>query len=48
MNVATDNSLIFEDDEVIISGGIFHGQPIVFAMDFLKIVVVELANVFRN
>lgn len=48
MNVATDNSLIFEDDEVIISGGNFHGQPIAFAKDFLKIAVVELANVFRN
>ncbi|WP_075619790.1 histidine ammonia-lyase [Paenisporosarcina indica] len=45
MNAATDNPLIFDDGEVIISGGNFHGQPIAFAMDFLKIAVAELANV---
>lgn len=45
MNAATDNPLIFEDGEVIISGGNFHGQPIAFAMDFLKLAVAELANV---
>ena len=45
MNAATDNPLIFEDGDVIISGGNFHGQPIAFAMDFLKLGVAELANV---
>ena len=45
MNAATDNPLIFEDGEVIISGGNFHGQPIAFAMDFLKIGIAELASV---
>lgn len=45
MNAATDNPLIFEDGEVVISGGNFHGQPIAFAMDFMKIGVAELANV---
>lgn len=45
MNAATDNPLIFEDGESIISGGNFHGQPIAFAMDFLKIAVAELANI---
>lgn len=45
MNAATDNPLIFEDGEVIISGGNFHGQPIAFAMDFLKLAVAELASV---
>lgn len=45
MNAATDNPLIFEDGELVISGGNFHGQPIAFAMDFLKIGVAELANV---
>ena len=45
MNAATDNPLIFEDGDVVISGGNFHGQPIAFAMDFLKIGVAELANV---
>ncbi|MET0960359.1 MAG: aromatic amino acid lyase, partial [Psychrobacillus psychrotolerans] len=45
MNAATDNPLILEDGEVIISGGNFHGQPIAFAMDFLKVAMAELANV---
>ncbi len=45
MNAATDNPLIFEDGDLVISGGNFHGQPIAFAMDFLKIGVAELANV---
>jgi len=42
MNVATINSLNFEYDEVIISDGNFYGKPIAFAMDFLKIAVVDL------
>lgn len=45
MNAATDNPLIFEDGEVVISGGNFHGQPIAFAMDFLKVAMAELANI---
>ncbi|NQD68610.1 histidine ammonia-lyase [Bacillus haikouensis] len=45
MNAATDNPLIFDDGEKIISGGNFHGQPIAFAMDFMKIAVAELANI---
>ncbi|WPK10372.1 histidine ammonia-lyase [Lysinibacillus louembei] len=45
MNAATDNPLIFDEEDIVISGGNFHGQPIAFAMDFLKIGVSELANV---
>ena len=45
MNAATDNPLIFEDGKVVISGGNFHGQPIAFAMDFLKVGMAELANI---
>lgn len=45
MNAATDNPLIVEDGKVIVSGGNFHGQPIAFAMDFLKVAMAELANV---
>ncbi|MDP4170749.1 MAG: histidine ammonia-lyase [Bacillota bacterium] len=45
MNAATDNPLIFENGESIVSGGNFHGQPIAFAMDFMKIAVAELANI---
>ena len=45
MNAATDNPLIFDDGESVISGGNFHGQPIALAMDFMKIAVAELANI---
>ncbi|WP_042356993.1 histidine ammonia-lyase [Bacillus rubiinfantis] len=45
INAATDNPLIFDDGEMVISGGNFHGQPIAFAMDFMKIAVAELANI---
>ena len=45
INAATDNPLIFDNGNKVISGGNFHGQPIAFAMDFLKIGMAELANV---
>ncbi|MFK2826208.1 histidine ammonia-lyase [Bacillus sp. B190/17] len=45
INAATDNPLIFEGGELVISGGNFHGQPIALAMDFMKIAVAELANI---
>lgn len=45
LNAATDNPLIFSEDDMVISGGNFHGQPLALAMDFLGIAVSELANV---
>lgn len=45
INAATDNPLIFEGGQKVISGGNFHGQPIALAMDFLGIAVAELANI---
>ncbi|MFC0272695.1 histidine ammonia-lyase [Metabacillus herbersteinensis] len=45
MNAATDNPLIFDEGRKVLSGGNFHGQPIAFAMDFLKVGVAELANI---
>lgn len=45
MNAATDNPLIFDEGETVVSGGNFHGQPIAFAMDFLKVAAAELANI---
>lgn len=44
MNAATDNPLIFEDN-MVISGGNFHGEPIAFVLDFLKIALSEVANI---
>ncbi len=45
INAATDNPLIFDGGEKVISCGNFHGQPIALAMDFLKIAVAELASI---
>lgn len=45
INSATDNPLLFVDKGLVISGGNFHGQPMAFAMDFLKIGMSELANI---
>lgn len=45
MNAATDNPLIFVDEEQVISGGNFHGQPMALPMDFLGIGLAELANI---
>ncbi|MFJ7829919.1 histidine ammonia-lyase [Peribacillus sp. NPDC097197] len=45
MNAATDNPLIFDGGDHVISGGNFHGQPIAFAMDFLKLGVAEVASI---
>ena len=45
INSATDNPLIFVDEERVISGGNFHGQPVALAMDFLGIALAEIASV---
>jgi histidine ammonia-lyase len=45
INSATDNPLIFADDNEHIEGGNFHGQPLALALDFLTIAMAELANV---
>ena len=45
LNAVTDNPLIFDEDEDVISGGNFHGEPIALAMDFLGIAVSELASI---
>ncbi len=42
INGVTDNPLIFDD--VIVSGGNFHAQPIAFLSDYLAIAVAELAS----
>ncbi len=44
MNAATDNPLIIDEDTVI-SGGNFHGQPMAISFDFLKVAIAELANI---
>ena len=45
INSATDNPLIFQESEEVISGGNFHGQPMALSFDFLGIALSEIANV---
>lgn len=45
INAATDNPLLFAETGRVLSGGNFHGQPIAFAMDFLKIALSVLAGI---
>ncbi len=45
INSATDNPTVCPDDDLIISAGNFHGEPIALPMDFLSIALSELANI---
>jgi len=45
INSVTDNPIVFHDEDAIVSGGNFHGQPIALQMDFLAIALSELANI---
>ncbi|MFT7588538.1 MAG: histidine ammonia-lyase [Limisphaerales bacterium] len=45
INAVTDNPLIFPEDDLIISGGNFHGQPLALVLDFMAIGVSELASI---
>lgn len=45
INSVTDNPNIFSEDDLIISGGNFHGQPLALALDYLKIAMAEIGNI---
>ena len=45
LNAATDNPLVLVEDEMLVSAGNFHGQPLAFALDALAMAVAELANI---
>ena len=45
INSATDNPNVFPDEDMIISAGNFHGEPIAIPMDTLAIAMSELANI---
>jgi len=41
----TDNPNVFPEDDLILSGGNFHGQPLAIALDFLAIALAELGSI---
>ena len=45
INSVTDNPIVFEAEDLILSGGNFHGQPLALNLDFCAIAMAELANI---
>jgi len=45
INAVTDNPNIFADEDLILSGGNFHGQTLAMAMDYLSIAVHEAGSI---
>src|SRR6266536_3627917 len=45
LNAATDNPLVLVEDELLVSNGNFHGQPLAFALDALAMATSELASI---
>ncbi|MEG0069509.1 MAG: histidine ammonia-lyase [Cetobacterium sp.] len=45
INAVTDNPIIFPDQNEVLSGGNFHGQPMALPFDFLGIALAEMANI---
>jgi histidine ammonia-lyase len=45
VNGVTDNPNIFPDEDLIVSGGNFHGQPLALSIDFFSIAMSEIASI---
>jgi histidine ammonia-lyase len=45
INSVTDNPTVFPEEDEILSGGNFHGQPLAIALDILCIALAELGNI---
>jgi len=45
LNSATDNPSVIPDEDLIISGGNFHGEPLAIPLDLLSIVLAELGSI---
>lgn len=45
INSVTDNPIVFEQEECILSGGNFHGQPLALQLDFLAIALAEIGSI---
>lgn len=45
LNSVTDNPLIFPDEDMVLSGGNFHAQPLAMVIDYLAMAASELANI---
>jgi histidine ammonia-lyase len=44
-NAVSDNPLVFADDDVVLSGGNFHAQPVAFAADIIALALCEIGAI---
>lgn len=45
INSVTDNPTVFPDDDLVVSGGNFHGEPLALAFDYMGVALAELGNI---
>ncbi len=45
INSVTDNPTVFPDEDLVVSGGNFHGEPIALIFDYMGIALHELGNI---
>jgi histidine ammonia-lyase len=45
INAVTDNPTVFPDEDLVVSAGNFHGQPLAITMDFLAIAMAEMGSI---
>ena len=45
INSVTDNPTVFPDEDLVISGGNFHGEPLALAFDYMGVALSELGNI---
>ena len=45
MNSVTDNPTVFPEEDLVLSGGNFHGQPLALVLDFLAIATAEIGSI---
>jgi histidine ammonia-lyase len=45
LNSVTDNPNVFEEENMVVSGGNFHGQPLALTLDYAAMALAELANI---
>lgn len=45
LNSVTDNPTVFEEDNLVLSGGNFHGQPLALTLDYAAMALAELASI---
>lgn len=47
-NAATDNPLVLVDDDMIVSGGNFHAEPVGFAADMIALAIAEIGAIAQR